>query len=1204
MTRKRSLIGLLALLPALALPIAAGAESAWDPAARDRDRGAAPAQESEEIRQLIQQASDLKNRGAYKQAAELWERILRWSERVLGPEHSNTASIYSNLADLYNRQGLKKEAESLFGRALEISEKSLGGDHLDVARRLIDLGFFYSDQELYSQVEPLLTRALKIREKAFGPENIGMAAILSELGRIYIKQHQYAKAVLFLKRALAIRQKILGPDHSDTTENLVDLAYAYTWERQYRQAEILLKKILAIREKTAGPDDLATAKSLSDLGGIYRKQASYSQAASLIMRALAIKEKKLGTESPDIVESLNSLASVYSQMSLYDKAEELYARALTIREKSLGLEHPDTASSMANLAVTYLNQGLYGKAEPLCKRSLLIREKSLGPNHLETAESLNNLAVLYSEQGLYGLAEPLYKRSLAIKEEVLGGDHLSVADSLNNLAGNYEAQGFYGLAEPLYRRALGIRERGLGSAHPLSIDSLDNLASLFSSQGLYDQARLLLEAALSLSEKSLGNEHPDTARHLNNLAALYAKMSLYKQAESLYTRALAITERIHGKKNVYTARVLNNLASLYSDQGLYARSEPLLRRALLIREQVLGLNHPDVSTSLSNLAFGYIMQGLYGEAQAFYKRALLAREKTLGGDHPRTTLSLRNLASVYYEQGHFRPAIDLLARAVQSETRWLIREGATQSRLQRSALASALGNGLQLTYSLTDRDPSGPHLALSTRLLRHGLWPQVEQRQALLRRSSPAIQELSEQLNSLNQRLGGIQLAPQARAALQQQRDALEQQLYRQLPALAIPEISPAQVVAALPSDGVLVEFQRYRPWLASKADPRKTWGPARYLALILKPDGSSRAVPLGEAAPIEAAIGKALAASADAQSDASQRWADVGRLVLEPLKPQLAGSRQWFLSPDGELHRVPFAALLAAGNQSDSHADAVKLRMLTSGRDLVRLQTPVPAGNPPIVIADPNFSRGAATSPALVAVAPQQRSANISNEGWAALPATAAEGREIASLLGTRPISGDGATVALLQQAHGPKLLHIASHGFFVSDQVPSPAVPARAVLSGDAGVQRLQGEDPLLRGGIVLAGANHPERNPGDDGLLTALEATALDLDGTELVVLSACSTGLGDIRVGEGVAGLQSALAVAGARSTLLSLWKVDDKATAAFMASFYQRLKLGEGRADALAATQAEFRNHPIAAWRHPYFWAAWQLVGDWRPIHGL
>ena len=138
-------------------------------------------------------------------------------------------------------------------------------------------------------------------------------------------------------------------------------------------------------------------------------------------------------------------------------------------------------------------------------------------------------------------------------------------------------------------------------------------------------------------------------------------------------------------------------------------------------------------------------------------------------------------------------------------------------------------------------------------------------------------------------------------------------------------------------------------------------------------------------------------------------------------------------------------------------------------------------------------------------------------------------------------------------------------------------------------------------MRSGVVLAGANNPDLNQEDDGYLTALEVTQLDWSGTELVVISGCESGLGEIKNGDGIYGLKRAIAVAGARSSLLSLWKVDDEATAVFMKNFYERLIEGEGRAEALAATQREFRNHIIPAWRHPYVWAAFQLSGDWRPI---
>ena len=406
------------------------------------------------------------------------------------------------------------------------------------------------------------------------------------------------------------------------------------------------------------------------------------------------------------------------------------------------------------------------------------------------------------------------------------------------------------------------------------------------------------------------------------------------------------------------------------------------------------------------------------------------------------------------------------------------------------------------------------------------------------------------------------------------------------------------------------MELEKSQPFDGRKPKKQR-WGTPRYLALILKPDGRTTAIQLGDAAPIESAIQQALKASATNASDAPQLWARVSELVLQPLAPALAGSREWFLSPDAELNRVPFAALPAPQAPGQSLAEAVQLRLLTTGRDLLRLQQAAKPGRSPLVMANPAFDRRGQSGPRIAASStgdhPQSRSADLGPKTWAPLPASEQEGQQVAALLGTTAITGQQATTTALQQSRGPRVLHVATHGFFAADQERPPSDPLRLLQDTNPLLRGFQGEDPQLRSGLVLAGANQPDADPNDDGYLTASEAVALQLDGTELVVLSACSTGQGEIRTGEGVYGLQRSLTVAGARSTLLSLWKVDDAATAEFMARFYTRLKNGEGRSDALAATQKEFRDGipgKPEIWKDIYYWGAWQLVGDWRPIQGL
>ncbi len=1007
----------------------------------------------------------------------------------------------------------------------------------------------------------------------------------------------YGKAAELWQKVLAWSERTLGPDHPDTITTLSRLGGMFQVQGRFEEAELLYKRVLTNHEKTLGPEHIETGVSITSLAVIYVNLGRYGQAEPLLQRALAISEKAQGPDHTDTAISLNNLAFLYERQGRYGEALPLYIRALAIHEKTLGPEHSNTASSLNNLASLYNNQGRFGEAEPLFKRALAIREKTLGREHSETAASLNNLAALSMSQGRYVEAEPLYRRALAIFEKVQGPEHPDTATSLNNLAGVFDKQSRYGEAEPLYQRALVIRERALGPEHPDTAGSLINLGGLYKSQGRYTQAVEFYGRALSIYEKSLGPEHPETATTLNNLAGISMNLGLYEQAESLYKRALTIREKTLGPGHPTTAIGYGNLALVFERQGRYAEAEPLLRRVLGTFEQSLGPEHPDTATSLNNLAGVLMSMGRPGDAEPFYKRALAIHDKALGPEHPTTVTTLDNLARLHLQQKDYSSARALLSRVSRTQATWLVRELPLQPRELRAGLLAEQSDAPATIYALLDEDPGARELALQTRLNRQGLLAEIEQRQQRLAGSGPQTRELAERIAGIDRQLASVSLPAERRPELQKQRLQLEGDLYRSLPSLRIEGVSTAQVAAALPRQGALVEFQRYWPWQVAGGG-KGAWGKPRYVALVLQADGRSVSVTLGEAAVIDAAVAKAHGATAKNEVDPGPLWAEVSRLVLDPLQPHLAGVEDLFLSPDGELHRIPFAVLPSGKDRQRLLSEAVRLRVVTTGRDLVRLQQPPKAGGAPVVMANPAYGATAASIGGK-AGGQQRSSALRGGLTWDPLPATKAEATQVAGLLGAgAPIVEEQATAARALQQKGPLIFHIATHGFFF------PAPDPEESKGGGAGPGLGVAEDPLLRSGLVLSGANAPERNPADDGYLTAAEATGMDLEGTELVVLSACETGLGDVRSGEGVYGLQRAFTVAGSRATLLSLWKVDDAATAAFMAAYYGRLRQGEGRAEALRATQAEFRRHADPLYRDAYVWGAFQLTGDWRPIERL
>jgi CHAT domain-containing protein len=374
--------------------------------------------------------------------------------------------------------------------------------------------------------------------------------------------------------------------------------------------------------------------------------------------------------------------------------------------------------------------------------------------------------------------------------------------------------------------------------------------------------------------------------------------------------------------------------------------------------------------------------------------------------------------------------------------------------------------------------------------------------------------------------------------------------------------------------------------------------GEPRLAALVLDGDGAAQQLDLGPAAPINQVIWSALLETQRAGLDSEQAWARVGDLVIRPLLPLIGRQRTWYVSPDGELHRVPFAAL-ASQQQGNlrRYGEDHTIRLITSGRELLTARRDQSAAAAPLLLADPDFEAAPSTEAqaAGVEMGPDQGLPDAWRRlRWSRLPGSRVEGESLSRLLGGRLVTDSAASSETLTAVRSPRVLHVASHGAFL----PGP----RAQERGDRDRQlALEGkgrpwDDPMLRSVVVLTGANRSVPQEQDAGYFTAREASRLQLDGTRLVTLSACESGKGAIELGEGVYGLRRALAVAGAESTLLSLWKVDDRATRELMDSFYSGLEQGASPEQALLAAQQRMRSHERRDWRTPYVWAAFQLYG--------
>jgi CHAT domain-containing protein/Tfp pilus assembly protein PilF len=1041
-------------------------------------------------------------------------------------------------------------------------------------------------------------------------------------------------------------EKRMTPEQSRAlTEALQLMAHSSELQLQGKldEAAGLREQAQTIIEKTFGTEHFASAVNLKLLAFLYDRKGDYKKAEAVYLRALAAQEKLPGPEHAEVADVLIGLGTVYGHMEDFVRAEQVYTRALAIREKALGPDSTEVASALFSLSHAFTNRGLYGQAEPLLRRALAIQEKALGADTLEVALTLNNLAYLYMEKGDFEQSEALFKRSLSTFEKLLGPEHALVGTPLNSLAALYRTKGDYQRAEPLLKRALAIQEKAVGPEHPDTAIALNSLAVLYSEKGDDERALPLFQRALAIREKAEPNSS-SVAATLNSIANVYSSKGEHAQAISLYKRALAIVEKTIGTETPLYASTLSNLAVVYEEQGDYAQAEPLIRHALALREKLLGPEHPDVAVTLSNLAYIYFAKNEFEKEEPLYLRAFAITEKAYGPDHPNLGLYLANLATVYWGRGDKRQALAALARNAELRERNLalvLTAGSEeQKRLYMATLANETDGLISFHTSAAPTDPAAAELALTTILRRKGRVLDVmsDQVGALRRRLDAQDRALLDRLSATRSALARLVLqgadggSPAERSEeekrLKDELDQLEAKVSERSAEFRT-QAQPVTLKAvreAIPGDAALVEFVVYRPYDVLAANRKSRFGAPRYVAYVLRRTGTPLWVDLGDAESVERGVAAWRRALTDpSNQEASRDGRALDEMVMRPVRKLLGDARRIFLSPDGALNLIPFGALVDERNRY--LLEDYSMTYLTSGRDLLRLQVSEKSREEPLVVANPLFEAGASatTTPASQAVQ-NRRSADFASSVFTPLPGTKGEASALGAILpGARVFTDAQASEALLKHVGGPSILHIATHGFFLPDQPRVSAETARAESRGMAlvvvGLGRVEGENPLLRSGLALAGANRGQGGEGEDGVLTALEAAGLDLRGTKLVVLSACETGVGEVKNGEGVYGLRRALVLAGAESQVMSLWQVSDEATRDLMIGYYRRLQAGEGRTEALRAVQLEMlrggrderdaedrglsikrRGQMKQSRSHPFFWSSFIQSGDWRSMN--
>jgi CHAT domain-containing protein/Tfp pilus assembly protein PilF len=1023
------------------------------------------------------------------------------------------------------------------------------------------------------------------------------------------KEGKLDEAIDEYTNAVSLSGRIHGPGHLDTVPLQEHLADLYAAREKYDKAEYLYRRALEIRQGKLPADHSDLAQSLDALGDFYKRRGQFTEAKPLYQESLNIY--RVRKEPLHEVRSLVRLAALHAGQGDYSRATPLLQRGLDLLKKTPTATPAETARLLNNLAAASKLLGQYARAEPLLEESLRLRKQELGDNNPLVAQSLNNLGELYHLTGRYDQADTCYRDALKIQDARLDANHPDRAQTLGNLGLLQLARGNFSTAEPLLERSLKILEARLGPEHSGVAQGLNNLALLRRATGQYERAEALYERSLNIRKDRLGPEHPEVAQSLGNLANLYVVQEQYKKAEPLYLESLKIQESHLGKGHPAVAQTASNLADLYVNLQRYDEAERLLRRSLQIRKDRLGDNHPEVGLVLKSLAQLYKARGQYDRAEPLFRDSIKVFEAALDPANPNLAQAEGNLALLYAARGRWAQAAASTDRArhvLRGHVHRVLPGLSEQEQLQflRTQHQTSLDTALSLALARS-QDPALVEMSAGWVLNGKAVAQQALAERVLLARESRnnALAGEVKQLLDVRTQLATLSLQGppagqetahrQELARLAAREEALSKRLGRigSNRAGADPWADLDEVRRALPADTVLVEIVRLRLRDVTAAGVAPVWQEAHYAAWVIPAAGKGKVelIDLGKAEQIEAVVEavqqelqEAPQAISENEQAAERRLRRVleplAELVLRPVAARAADAKRLLLSPDGALWLVPWSAL-PIDEKGTSAVEKYALGYVVSGRDLLVPPSKEKSG-PALILANPDYDR----QPAGGLTAARGSTEGLARIGRAKrLPGTAAEARAIGPRLkaytGEEPrVFLDGeAQEGVFKSARGPRVVLLSTHGFFLDE----PATGSKVL------------QNPLLRCGVLLAGCNHRDRLPPgeEDGVLTGLEIAGADLRGTELVVLSACETGLGQVHNGEGVAGLRQAFQLAGARSVVATLWQIPDQETVLLMTAFFDGLAKGQSKSDALRAAQLRL----LKRHGHPFFWAAFTLTGE-------
>lgn len=1113
-------------------------------------------------------------------------------------------------------------------------------------------------QNKMDQAIPLAEELVAHCRKYAGEQSAETAFALHQLAVFHFATGSFAVSKSLNEDALAIRRVALGNEHQHTALSLCNLANALVGLGKYEEALVYQLEALEIFRKVKGETSTEVAQLLHSCGTsqIHGKTKDNTVARSNFEQALAIRRKILGDNHPDTAETLLELGKLAGEMGDKAQAREFLDQAAASYKTTLHKNIPRSVGSLLILGHAYQLLGDLAAEQACYEQALAIRKNLSGDDHFDTVEIRLRLASVSVRRGDFLAAIPAYRQSLASYRRALSEWDPRIGVVLAELANMHFRLSEFAIARSYCEEALPIIGRAHGEQDVATLNLRILLATSLAKLGESTAATAQFKQALAIRSSSLPEVHEDTAQLYHGLGMFLIDLGRLGEARKYLERVLAIRKQISAPTIPSEASLIALLRSICISQRDFVAASSYSQQALALRQQMLlPADDLELAQALNDMGFTTACVGDADKAQSYFEQSLEVNGHLgIEGD-PLTADVLINMATLAATQGDLSTAAAKADQSRQIVQRHLSRQLSSLSEGDQLLFLSNNDRIVsQLALSIGVSGGTNPKIAADSAgwlLNSKGLAQEaLAKRAAHVRESSdPRLRELADRLQAVRAAqarwvLSATEYSPtqspfNERARLAQEEESLSRQIAQAGGATTViaPWIPLENVRGSLAPGEVFINISRFRLRKFEKGAMFDDASKDYYVAWIIPPTGKGRVqiVVLGDAMSIDEDI-IALRVAINSMYTIEQSTGRVkalderayrlfnlafGRLsvkILHPLVQQIGTATELTISPDAGLWLVPWSALLLSDGRFA--VEKYQIRHLVSGRELVAPRSSVKAGRP-MIVANPDFDLDpeVAQSKTMAVLGggkisddPRMRaSQNLSRSRPIAAPLPGFEKQvnlvtpSLLQYAGKKPaiFKGQNALEGLVKAVHSPQVLLLATHGFFDPNLAESSDEQRKleAWAARSSGVPPPFGrrpENPLLHCGVLLAGCNQRELSKTDDGILTGIEIASMDLRGTELVVLSACDTGVGEVRVGEGVAGIQQAFQIAGAEAVVATLWPVFVDEATQEMNDFFRGLAVGQSKTKSLRGAQLEAirrlkNQHGVAP---PLLWAGFTITG--------